>query len=102
MNGVEAEYALILETRLQRGEIVCYKYERTTLHLADQCRYTPDFMVELPDGTIEFHEVKGWRFEDDALVKIKVAAEMFGMYVFRAFVKQSKKHGGGWKERRFE
>lgn len=101
MNATEEAYALILKARLERGEIVWFAFEAITFGVAEQCRFTPDFVVQLPDGTIEFHEVKGWRFEDDALVKIKVAAEMFGMFTFRAFVKQSKKDGGGWKERTF-
>ena len=55
---------------------------------ADATRYTPDFLVELPGGLLELHEVKGfWR--DDARVKFKVAAELFPMF---RFVAVKRKH----------
>jgi hypothetical protein len=44
--------------------------------LADNTFYTPDFMVVMADGLLEAHEVKGF-WEDDARVKIKVAASLF-------------------------
>ena len=55
----EAEYAGTLETRKRAGEIVDYGYERMTLRLPGDVRYTPDFDAVLPDGIIEMHEVKG-------------------------------------------
>ena len=75
--------------------------EPLTFKLARSCRYTPDFIVQLPDGTIEAHEVKihtGSKLlaEDDAKAKIRVAAEKFGMLVWRIAAKQPKKLGGGW------
>ncbi len=101
MNGTEKEYCTTLIAKLAASEINGYAFEKLTLKLADDTRYTPDFMVILTDGTIEFHEVKGWGFEDDAKVKIKVAAEMFPWFVFRSFTKRAKKDGGGWTERVF-
>lgn len=101
MNKTEAEHAANLAIRKAAGEILDYRYEHLTIKIADDTRYTPDFWVLLPDGTIEFHEVKGWAFEDDALVKIKVAAEQCYWAVFRAYIKRSKKNGGGWKVREF-
>lgn len=76
-------------------------FEKMTLVLAKRTRYTPDFMVLLSDGNIEFHEVKGsWKApgQEDSRVKIKVAAEMFPWFVFRSVVakKRAKKLGGGW------
>lgn len=44
--------------------------------LADKTFYTPDFVVLAPDGVLEMHEVKGF-WEEDARVKIKVAAAQF-------------------------
>ena len=102
MNRTEAEHGAGLAARKQVGLIREYSFERVTLKLADDTRYTPEFMVMMPDGLSEFHEVKGGAgFEDDALVKIKVAAEMFPQFVFRSFTKKAKKHGGGWAEREF-
>ncbi|MFQ1753542.1 DUF1064 domain-containing protein [Aeromonas veronii] len=51
------------------------------LMLADKTFYTPDFMVVRKDGLIELHEVKGF-WEDDARVKIKVAAKQHWMFTF--------------------
>jgi hypothetical protein len=65
-----------------QGEIQAYRFEPIKLRLADRTFYTPDFMV-IRDDQIEFHEVKGF-WEDDARVKIKVAAEMFPEFLFVA------------------
>lgn len=88
MNKTEEAYAAHLEKRKLAGEISDYKYEAYTLKLAKDTRYTPDFMVLLPDGTMEFHEVKGY-WQDDAKVKIKVAARLFP-HVFLAVRKVKK------------
>ncbi|MFM0151428.1 PDDEXK family nuclease [Paraburkholderia sediminicola] len=87
MNKTEAAYAeQQLAPRLHLGEILEYKFEALKLRLADLTWYTPDFSVVLPCGAIEIHEVKG-RWTDDARVKIKVAAELFGYYRFIAIRK---------------
>lgn len=99
MNKTEAEYASLLELRRRAGEVVWYAYEAITLRLADGARYTPDFAVMLADGQMELHEVKG-HWAEAALVRIKVAAELFP-FRFLAVEKLPKKNGGGWKEREF-
>lgn len=76
MNQTEAAYGRLLETRKAAGEVAWYAFEGINLRLAPGTRYTPDFAVMLADGTMELHEVKG-KWEDDARVKIKVAASMF-------------------------
>lgn len=76
MNKTEAAYAARLEAMKAAGEISDYRFECVKLRLADKTFYTPDFMVLRPDGAFEMHEVKGF-WEDDARVKIKVAAESF-------------------------
>lgn len=94
MNGLESEYAALLEARKIAGEIAWYKFECITLKLADDTRYTPDFAVMLADGAMEMHEVKGfWR--DDARIKIKIAADMFP-FRFVSARKRPKKASGGW------
>jgi len=75
MNKLEAEYAKHLELRLMSGDIARWDFEPLKLRLANRTFYEPDFRVILLDGTEELHEVKGY-WEDDARVKIKVAAEM--------------------------
>jgi hypothetical protein len=63
-------------------------FEPVTLKLGSDCRYTPDFGFP-STGPTRFYEVKAGdrktgkpRVEDDALVKIKVAAKMFPAYRF--------------------
>lgn len=74
MNKLEAAYAARLES----------------LKLADNTFYAPDFMVLRPDGEFEMHEVKGF-WEDDARVKIKVAAELYPFKFIAA-----RKEKGAW------
>lgn len=81
MNGLEADYAARLTVHQIGGKIARWDYEPEKLRLADNTTYTPDFRVLLPDGTVEFHETKGF-MRDDAWVKLKVAAELHP-YTFR-------------------
>ena len=67
MNGLEQEYAGLLELRRHAGEISWWAFEAMTFRLADDTRYTPDFAVMLADGQMEIHETKG-HWEDDAKV----------------------------------
>jgi hypothetical protein len=91
MNRTEEKYAWILEGRKLAGELQRYDFEKVTLKIGNDCRYTPDFFVVNRDGEVEFHEVKGSFMRDDAQVKIKVAAENFP---FRFFLAKLIK--GGW------
>ena len=101
-NKTEARYEAHLEVLKRAGRIVRYDFEPEKFRLADNTFYTPDFRVMLPDGTIEFHEVKGaWAiFQDDAKVKIKVAAELHP-YRFIAVAPIPVKNGGGWDVKEF-
>ena len=99
MNKTEARYSAHLEMLRTANEIAWYKYEAIKFRLADKTFYTPDFVVMLPDGVIEIHEVKGY-WEDDARVKIKVAAETFP-FQFIAVTEQAKKLGGGYSTEEF-
>ena len=94
MNSTEAAYQSFLESLRQAGKVEWFKFEGLKLRLADNTFYTPDFAVLVADGTLECHEVKG-RWEDDARVKIKVAAALYPLR-FIAVKKQAKKAGGGW------
>jgi hypothetical protein len=95
MNKTEAAYAALLETLKVAGRIQWYRFEGLKLRLADKTFYTPDFAVMRDDGTMECHECKGF-WQDDARVKIKVAAEMYP-FRFMAAKQRAKKHGGGWE-----
>lgn len=98
MNKTEAKYAQQLEARLLAHEIRWYAFERLKLRLAERTYFTVDFFLQLADGSFECHEVKGrkgdryWA-EEDAKLKIKVAAEMFPVFHF-LIVWPAK--GGGW------
>lgn len=94
MNKTEAAYEAVLRARQMAGEVAWFRFEGVKLRLADNTFYTPDFAVMLADGQMEMHEVKGY-WEDDARVKIKVAAEMYP-FRFLAIMPIAKKHGGGW------
>ena len=99
MNGTEQAYHDHLAQRQHAGEIAWSKFEAMTFKLADDTRYTPDFMVMLADGQLQAHEVKGY-WTDDARVKIKVAAALFPLE-FIAIKKKAKKDGGGWEKEVF-
>ena len=93
MNNLERRYADHLRTLQLAGEIHSYAFERHNLKLADRTYFKPDFQVMLPDGIIEFHEVKGFMM-DDANAKLKIAADQFPHFVFR-LVKWDKH--AGWQ-----
>lgn len=99
MNKTEAAYGAVLEQRRRLGEVAWFRFEGLKFRLADNTFYTPDFAVQLSDGSIEAHEVKG-HWEEDARVKIKVAASMYPLR-FVAVTKQTKKNGGGWELEEF-
>ena len=99
MNKTEAAYGQHLELLKQAGEVHWYGFEAVKLRLADNTFYTPDFAVVAADGVLEMHEVKGF-WEDDARVKIKVAADKFP-FRFVAMKAEAKKRGGGWKVEAF-
>lgn len=88
MNKGEAAYAAHLEIQKRAGHIVDFWFEGMTLKLADDCRFTADFLVVNADAEVELHEVKpaskGKFFaREDAKIKLKVCASC---YPFRVFV----------------
>ena len=99
LNTTEAVYQQQLEARNKAGEILWYKFEGVKLRLADNTFYTPDFAVMLSNGQMEMHEIKG-HWQDDARVKIKVAAELFP-FRFIALKARTKREGGGFSIEEF-
>lgn len=88
MNKTEASYEAHLSLRKRLGEVLWYRFEGITLKLADDTRYTADFAVLMADGRLELHDCKAlWRgakrphIEDDALVKLRMAAETFPLTI---------------------
>jgi len=99
MNETETAYAATLDARRHAGEVAWFKCEGIKLRLADNTFYTPDFAVMLADGVLEMHEVKGF-WQDDARVKIKIAADMYPLR-FVAIHARPQKIGGGWELEEF-
>lgn len=89
MNKTEAKYAEDLYALKLAGEILDFAFEAITLQLTKDCSFCADFFVQLPDGTMEFHEVKpldsNEKFvaKDDSIVKIKLASELFSCFRFK-------------------
>lgn len=72
-NKLEAKYEAHLAILKAAGEIYDFDFEPEKFRLAnagDACYLTPDFRVLLNDGTVEFHDTKGF-MEEDANIKIK-------------------------------
>jgi hypothetical protein len=82
MNGYETKYSLILDERKRKGEVYDWRFEPFGLRLAPSTFYHPDFIVQMEDGGLEIHEVKGGFVKEDAWVKLKVAASMFPYFTF--------------------
>lgn len=95
MNKTEAAYAAFLDTLVQCGDVLWYKFEHIKLRLADRTFYEPDFFVLRASGELQVHECKGF-WTDDARVKIKVAADIYP-FQFIAAQQAPKRDGGGWK-----
>ncbi|MCK1718883.1 DUF1064 domain-containing protein [Bradyrhizobium sp. 141] len=93
MNKTEAKYDSHLWDLRRTGDVLWHKFEGVKLRLADNTFYTPDFAVMLADGTMEMHETKGF-WEDDARVKIKVAASLYP-FRFLGLKPRAQKNGGG-------
>jgi len=70
-NKTEDEYRVTFLDRLP-GAVVAF--EGRTLALPGGVTYTPDFHVLMPDGSVEYHEVKGLHAWEDGRVKWRVAS----------------------------
>lgn len=70
----EANYALYLEHLKSKSYIADWSHEPETFWFEKIKRgvrsYLPDFKVTLSDGSIEYHEVKGF-MDDKSLTKIR-------------------------------
>lgn len=99
MNKTEAAYAQHLESLKHAGKVLWYRFEGLKFRLADNTTYTPDFAVMADSCELELHEVKGY-WQDDARVKVKVAADQYP-FRFIAIRALPKRAGGGWETEEF-
>ncbi len=86
MNKSESAYAAHLESLKKAGELHSYQFEAIKFRLADNTFYSPDFLVISANMFVEVHEFKGF-WQDDARVKIKVAAALYPFFRFVAVTK---------------
>lgn len=96
MNLTEAAYERhVLERDKAAGKVLDWWFEPLTVRLphpetGQPAKYTPDFMVLSADGTVFMDDVKGSGPDDPAaIVRIKCAAELFPLFVWR-LAKQQK------------
>lgn len=93
----EARYAEYLEVQRRAGLVVKWDYEALTLLLGIDVRYTPDFVVVMPNQRVEAHEIKAnnwWRMNGDtAKTKLRVAPPIYPWLVFRGLTYDA----GQWK-----
>lgn len=101
-NKTEARYELHLHGD---PEIARWWFEPFTLRLShpgsgQPAKYTPDFLILMKDGTTYVDDVKGAGLDDTAaIVRVKTAAELFPLWVFRIAKERKKKDGGGFEIR---
>jgi len=101
MNKTEARYADRLAILKAAGEIEEWWFEPMAFRLGVRFTYRPDFLVQYPDGTLEFVEVKAWwrgagrvGWREDARSKWKGAAEMWPIFRWKA----TWERNGSWEE----
>lgn len=102
MNQTESLYASQLQLRKLAGEVLSWEFEGITFKLADDLRYTPDFVVTLADLTMECIDCKGaGPVDPKSRVKIRLAADKFWQFRFVIEKRQAKRAGGGWTREEF-
>jgi hypothetical protein len=109
-NKTEAAYEEHLGILQRAGAVEGFFFEGIKLKLADNTFFTPDFLVFAADGVVELHDTKGTTskkradgskekapfIEEDAKIKLKIAAERFPFRVFAVF-----KTPDGWQKQQF-
>lgn len=71
------------------GEVKRFQYHPFTIAIGPGKKYTPDFLVEYPDGRIVIEEVKGslkMKNARDSVTRLHVAAGQLPMFSWRLVV----------------
>jgi len=84
MNKTERYYyETVLKPKYLDNQYQAVMFEALKLRLGWKCFYTTDFFCVTSVGQFELHEVKApKRWEDDARVKIQVAASLYPWFQF--------------------
>lgn len=94
----EADYARYLDLQRLAGTVKDYWYHPTTFHLPGKVKYTPDFLIQYPDGLerrLQYVELKGWsRNRRDGVTRYKIAAALFPCF---EWIMVEKGSGGRWE-----
>lgn len=95
MNQTEKRFEQnVLWARQLAGEVSHWWYETLKFRLADNTFYTPDFVVFMPDGSIECIDVKGsGGWEQHTRIKMKVAAEQFPEFAWFGYEESKGRRG---------
>ncbi|WP_422928636.1 hypothetical protein [Singulisphaera sp. PoT] len=91
MNRTERAYADHLAALKLCGEIRDWSFEPFKFRIAGKTFLTPDFLVSMPNWSVQIHDVKG-HLEDDAAVKIKAVADRHPWFKFWLVFRE----GAGW------
>jgi len=92
MNKLERGYSWFLDVLVKDGVVLKYRFGSVKLRLADRTWYTADFQVRMASGAVAIVETKGF-CRDDAVVKFKVARELYPEYQWMMIGKKD----GHWK-----
>lgn len=96
-SNAEREMAQLLDVDQRAGRIKAWKHEAMTLKLADDTRFTPDFLIEHWERPYyELREVKGERSWEDAIIKYRIAKSMYPHFRWTFYRKHLKRNGGHW------
>lgn len=104
----EANYARYLNFLMVEGSVKSWKYEPMTFWFLEIKRgvrsYRPDFGVVLADGSLEYHEVKGWHYPrgKTALKRMRIyhpeiKIVLIDQVRYRAIAKAVSKIIPGWE-----
>ena len=101
MNKTEAAYARYLDGLIAISDVARWWFEPFSVRLSHPdtgkpATYCPDFMILADDGTTYIDDVKGNRkhCNEAAIVRIKTAAEMFPLWIWRLVWPDKK---GDWE-----
>lgn len=99
MNRTESAYATWLDAQ---EDVARWWFEPFTLRLShpaegQPAKLTPDFLVLRVDGRTYVDDVKSGGLDDNAaIVRMKAAAELYPLWVFRLVRPVRKRDGGGF------